>query len=80
MLICEDNTHIVFTIIAVGSADAFVDEDSDYAERLQAIGVETQFEIFAGGFHGFEFIVPNAKISIDARDLHYKALKRALFI
>ena len=65
--------------IAVGSVDAFVDENRDYAQRLQAAGVSTQFEVFEGGFHGFEFIAPGAGLSKDAREGHYGALRIALF-
>ena len=65
--------------IAVGSVDAFVDEDREYAARLQQSGVAVQLEVFDGGFHGFEFIAPKARISHDARELHYQALRNALF-
>lgn len=65
--------------IAVGSVDAFVDENADYAERLNAAGVDTQFEIFSGGFHGFEFTVPGAELSRRARNSHYQAIKKGLF-
>ena len=65
--------------IAVGSVDAFVDEDRDYAERMRESGVAVQLEIFEGGFHGFEFIAPKTKISRGARELHYQALRTALF-
>jgi acetyl esterase/lipase len=63
----------------VGSVDAFVDENRDYAQRLNGAGVSTQFEIFEGGFHGFEFIAPGAGLSKDARESHYGALRSALF-
>ena len=65
--------------IAVGSVDAFVDENRDYAQRLEASGVSTQFDVFEGGFHGFEFIAPSAKISKEARKSHFGALRNALF-
>lgn len=65
--------------IGVGSVDLFIDENREYAERLEGSGVATQFEIFTGGYHGFEFMVPNAKISRLARDTHYSAIQRALF-
>ena len=74
-----DLSGLPSTYIAVGSVDAFVDEDRDYAKRLQAVGVETQLEIFSGGFHGFEFIAPGAQISKTARDCHFDALRKALF-
>ncbi|HBO15437.1 MAG TPA: lipase [Porticoccaceae bacterium] len=65
--------------IAVGSVDAFVDENREYAERLQSADVEVQFEVFEGGFHAFEYTCPKAKLSVDARLTHYTALKRAFF-
>jgi acetyl esterase/lipase len=75
----EDLTGLPKAYIAVGSVDAFVDENTDYAERLNAAGVDTQFEIFPGGFHAFEFTVPGADISRRARDCHYQAIKQGLF-
>jgi acetyl esterase/lipase len=67
------------TYIAVGTVDMFIDEDRDYAERLQKAGVPTQLEIFSGGFHAFEFIVPDAAISKAALATHYRAIKAGLF-
>jgi acetyl esterase/lipase len=75
-----DLTGLPPAYIAVGSVDAFVDEDCEYAARLQQSGVAVQLEVFDGGFHGFEFIAPKAKISQDARELHYQALRDALFV
>lgn len=74
-----DLTGLPPAYIAVGSVDAFVDEDRKYAARLQQSGVAVQLEVFDGGFHGFEFIAPKARISQDARELHYQALRNALF-
>jgi len=65
--------------IGVGSVDLFLDENRDYAKRLNASGVATQFEVFPGGFHAFEFYVPDAAISRLARDTHYSAIRLGLF-
>ena len=64
--------------IGVGSVDLFVDENKDYAERLQACGVDAQLAIFPGGYHAFEFYVPDAQISRTARATHYEAIKQGL--
>jgi len=64
--------------ISVGTADGFIDEDRDYAERLALHHVDVQLEIFVGGFHGFEFLVPAATIAEDARNKHYAAICKAL--
>jgi len=65
--------------IGVGSVDLFIDENRDYSERLNAAGVSSQIEIFNGGFHAFEFYVPDAQISRLARKTHYTAIKDGLF-
>lgn len=75
----EDLSGLPPAYIGVGSVDAFVDENTDYAERLNAAGVATQFEIFKGGFHAFEFTVPGAALSRRARESHYQAIKKGLF-
>jgi len=65
--------------IGVGSVDLFVDENRDYSKRLNAAGVSSQLEIFNGGFHAFEFYVPDALISRLARETHYTAIRAGLF-
>lgn len=67
------------TYIAVGDVDLFLDEDVNYSNRLEAAGIEIQLEIFKGGFHAFEFLVPSAKISKLARANHSSAISVALF-
>ncbi|RSU45534.1 alpha/beta hydrolase [Sphingomonas sp. S-NIH.Pt15_0812] len=40
--------------IGVGSIDLFVDEDVDYAQRLNAAGVTTELVVVPGAYHGFD--------------------------
>lgn len=42
--------------IGVGSIDLFVDEDMDYARRLNAADVPTELIVVPGAFHGFDAI------------------------
>lgn len=42
--------------IGVGSLDLFLDEDIDYAQRLNAAGVPTELVVVPGAFHGFDGI------------------------
>ena len=42
------------TFIGVGSIDLFVDEDVDYAQRLNAAGITTELIVVPGAFHGFD--------------------------
>ena len=51
------------TWIGVGSLDLFVDEDIEYARRLIDAGVSTQLEIYPGGYHAFDLLVPSAALS-----------------
>ena len=49
--------------IGVGAIDLFIDANLDYAKRLMHGGVPVELHVFPGGYHGFEFVAPNAAIS-----------------
>jgi acetyl esterase/lipase len=49
--------------LGVGTFDLFHDEDLAYAERLKAAGVPCEVEVVPGAFHGFDGIVPKARVS-----------------
>ncbi|BBZ11111.1 esterase [Mycobacterium branderi] len=49
--------------IGVGTHDLFHDEDLAYAERLTQAGVPCHVEVVPGAFHGFDLLVPKAKVS-----------------
>ena len=42
--------------IGVGTLDLFHDEDVDYAQRLNAVGVNCELIVVPGAFHGFDGI------------------------
>lgn len=58
-----DLSRLPPTYIAVGSLDLFATESIRFSQKLKAAGVTTDLQVFPGGFHGFEFIVPSARIS-----------------
>ena len=66
------------TFIGVGSLDLFADEDIDYGRRLIDAGVPTQLMVVPGAYHGFEDIVPEARISKRFTQAVTLALKTAL--
>jgi acetyl esterase/lipase len=66
------------TFIAVGSIDLFVEEDIAYAQRLIQAGVPTELYVAPGGYHGFDLIVPDAKISKHFKAAWNDALHRGL--
>ncbi len=50
-------------LIVVGALDGFVDEDVDYALRLNRAGVEIELKVYAGAPHGFEGLYSGAGVS-----------------
>jgi acetyl esterase/lipase len=59
----EDLSGLPPAWLGVGTFDLFHDEDLAYAERLRAAGVPCEVEVVPGAFHGFDGIVPKAKVS-----------------
>lgn len=64
--------------IAVGGLDLFVNEDIDYARRLNDAGVATELLVIPGAFHGFDQIEPTAPQSQQFTTAKVEALRRAL--
>lgn len=64
--------------IGVGTLDLFHDEDTAYAERLRACGVECQLEVVPGAFHGFDVFDPELPIVRSFRATQIAALKAHL--
>jgi acetyl esterase/lipase len=55
------------TLIAVGTLDGFVDEDIDYAQRLNHAGVPVELHVYPGGPHGFDSMAPGTTLGRRAR-------------
>jgi acetyl esterase/lipase len=51
------------TLVSVGTADGFCDEDMRYATELYHCGVPTELHLYPGAPHGFDGIAPSAKLS-----------------
>lgn len=51
------------TYVEVGSAEVFRDESVAFASRIWAAGGSAELHVWAGGFHGFQTIVPTAAVS-----------------
>ncbi|MGW3136816.1 alpha/beta hydrolase [Streptomyces sp. NPDC001139] len=66
------------TYIDTGSAEVFRDEDVDYASRIWAAGGQAELHVWAGGFHGFDALFPQARISATARRTRTEWLARHL--
>lgn len=59
----KDLAGLPSTFIDVGAADVFRDEDVDYANALLKCGVQVEFHVWPGCWHGFDAFVPDAPIS-----------------
>ncbi|SDC91181.1 alpha/beta hydrolase [Rhodococcus tukisamuensis] len=65
--LADDLSGLPTTYIDTGSAEVFRDEDIDYATRIWAAGGQAELQVWAGGFHGFDTMYPQAQISATAR-------------
>lgn len=73
-----DLTGLPPAFIDVGSAETFRDEAVGYATRLWLGGGTAELHVWPGGFHGFDYLVPEAAVSVDARDARRRWLVRVL--
>ncbi|MGE0228285.1 MAG: alpha/beta hydrolase [Dehalococcoidia bacterium] len=55
------------TLIAVGTLDGFVDEDIEYARRLNHAGVPVELHVYPGAPHGFDSMAPGTAVARRAR-------------
>ncbi|MFK0175284.1 alpha/beta hydrolase [Streptomyces xanthochromogenes] len=64
--------------IDVGSAETLRDEALAYADGIWRAGGSAELHVWAGGFHTFDLVVPDAEISQAARQARRAWLKRVL--
>ena len=62
----EDLSGLPPTYVETGSAELFRDEDVDFARRVWACGGDAELHVWPGAFHGFDLLVPGARISRSA--------------
>jgi len=63
----DDLSGLPPTYVDVGSAEVFRDEGVSYAGRIWAAGGHAELHVWPGGFHGFDALVPEARLSVAAR-------------
>ena len=63
----KDYSNFPPTVTFVGGLEPFKDEVISYVENLKKAQIPTKFELFSKAYHGFEAIIPNAKISLKAK-------------
>lgn len=73
----EDLSGLPPAFISTGALDLFLEEDIEYARRLMRQGVPVELHVYAGAYHGFDFLT-NARVAAAARRDSLAALRRFL--
>jgi acetyl esterase/lipase len=76
--VAGDLSGLPTTYIDAGSAEVFRDEDVNYASKIWAASGQAELHIWAGGFHAFDALFPQAMISSAARSARNSWLARIL--
>jgi len=66
------------TWVDVGGNELFRDENTEYASKLAADGVSVELHVWPGGWHAFDFMAPNAKITKICLDTRLAWFRRVL--
>jgi len=74
----DDLSGLPFTYTCVGQLDPFRDETLQYVTKLCQAGVDVEFHLYPGCYHGFESIVPTAAVSQRAVTEYVEAAKYVL--
>jgi len=73
----SDLSKLPPTFIGTAALDLFVDENIEFARRLNRSGVPTELHVWPGAFHGFD-LLPGPAVADAARRTSLDALKRFL--
>ena len=74
----EDLKGLPYTYTCVGQLDPFRDETLQYVTKLAQAGVDVDFHLYAGAYHGFESLNPHAEIANNALQEYVNAVKSGL--
>jgi len=74
----EDLSGLPPTFLDVGAVETFRDEVITYAHRIWQAGGDAELHVWPGGFHGFDSLAPEAKVSRAARAARLTWLRRLL--
>jgi acetyl esterase/lipase len=65
----EDLSGLPPAFVSVGSVDGFLDEDVDYALRLNHAGVATELHVYPGACHGYQMAADSEVTRQSRRDV-----------
>ncbi|PGZ51127.1 lipase [Bacillus anthracis] len=74
----EDYRNLPRTYTCVGQLDPFRSETLAYVTKLAEAGVDVEFHLYPGAYHGFEMMHPDADIAIHAWNDYIRAAKTGL--
>ena len=66
------------TYVDAGPAEMFRDEIVDFASRIWADGGQAELHVWAGGYHAFDILAPDARVSRAARRARTSWVERRL--
>lgn len=73
-----DYSNLPRTYTCVGQLDAFRSETLTYVTKLTEAGVDVEFHLYPGAYHGFEMLPSDADITIHAWNDYIRAVKTGL--
>ncbi|MGE1109644.1 alpha/beta hydrolase [Bacillus wiedmannii] len=74
----EDYRNLPRTYTCVGQLDPFRSETLTYVTKLAEAGVDVEFHLYPGAYHGFEMLPSDADITIHAWNDYVRAVKTGL--
>lgn len=74
----EDLSGLPPAFIDVATVEVFRDECVAYASKIWACGGVAELHVWPGGFHGFDMLMPQAALSVEARTVRARWVRRML--
>ncbi|MCH7323926.1 alpha/beta hydrolase [Solibacillus sp. MA9] len=74
----EDYSNLPYTYTCVGQLDPFRDETIAYVTKLAQAGVDVEFHLYPGAYHGFEIINPQSELAQQVIQEYINAIKVGL--
>ena len=71
----EDYRNLPYTYTCVGQLDPFRDETITYVSKLAQAGVDVEFHLYPGAYHGFESLNPQSELAQKVIKEYMNAIK-----
>jgi len=71
----EDYSNLPYTYTCVGQLDPFRDETLSYVTKLAQAGVDVEFHLYPGAYHGFESLNPQSELAQQVIHEYVNAVK-----